>query len=265
MDDINKKIKIGLIVTAYQCKNLDFLDNWIKAKKSGIADIRIAVTTALFKEYADLGAKYDNEQTELLLTSAKEDSNIDYLNVIKHPILDWQNREISLQSLKAENVDFIWQLDSDEYYSLEEIKNAIEWLKSNDLYDFYRVNFRNYIGKPEDRTYVLDFKPVRIINNRNHNGISKFYFDNDVEFNNKTRTPFCAGTAIPIRVCQPKHFSWVGSKEFLNRKIEYQKKAIGTCSYAWDVENDCLIFNKEYYNQRGIDAPAVYSEKHLDR
>ncbi len=259
-------INIAVIMVGYKChENLtEIMAPWNDAKLikpiEGIKFHTVA-TTALFKEYADLGAEYDNKETEEALIDFNNAGVIDYISIIKSPILDYESRVAGWNLLKNLDIDFIWQVDLlDEYYSYDQIKATCEWLKNNDLYDFYRINFKNYFGRLEDKTYVMDFKPVRILNNRRNGGVDNFYFDNDVTFKNGAQTPRCAGITIPNRVCNPRHLSWVGDEEFLSKKIQYQHKAIKCCSYKWDEAENRLSFDEGYYKMIGQPKPMVYKD-----
>lgn len=274
-------MKIAVIAVGYQCERLaEVLAPWITLKQ-GLRDdfnnillnrprnieIKICCVSALFKERQEHGESYLNDKNSSFLNKYKESGSIDQFIEEKLPILDYQSRNIALNYFKSINYDYdyIWQLDLyDEYYSKEEIFRTIEWIRDNEgfLYDFFRINFKNYFGKEQDKTYVLDFKPVRIINNRRNGGVKHFYFDNDVEFNNGVRTPNCSGTTFSTRICNPTHLSWIGNKKFLIDKINYQHKAIGTCSYRYNLEQDKLEFDIEnYYYKYGKEIPVIYKDE----
>lgn len=257
-------MNIGVVAVGYQCKDLaSILLPWFYLKTSSKFNFKICAVSALFKERWDQGEVYKEypENTTSLL-NAVDKKILDKYIQIDQPILDYQSRVAAWDYLKQFDLDYIWELDLyDEHYTTDEIENSLKWIEENSLYDFYRINFKNYFGRPEDQTYVLDFKPVRIINNKVHGGIKNFYWDNDVEFNDGTKTPNCAGAIIPRRICNPKHLSWVGDKSFLIKKIQYQLKAINTCSYKWCLEKDKLILNDEYYNKVRLPKPEIYEDK----
>jgi hypothetical protein len=271
-------MKVGVIAVGFQCEAhfTDALAPFI-ALKHGVRNehtnllveppsehqILISVTTALFKEYADLGATYDNQKTEDLILDYAERKLIDDFTVIRNPpILDFQSRSASLRFLKERDVDVIWQLDLlDEWYTAKDIQSTLDYIQEEHLYDYYRINFKNYFGNLHERKYVQDFCPVRIIWNNKHGRIKDFYWDNDVEFNDGIKTPFCAGKTIPKGICNPRHYSWVGNKETLQKKISYQHKAIKCCSYKWNDSLDKLEFDHDYYAQRGLPEPEVFYDE----
>jgi hypothetical protein len=268
-------VKVGVIAVGYKCEGhfMNALAPFV-SMKHGVRsehtnllvtppsehEIYISVTTALFKEYADLGDIYDNGPTEDLIFKYTESKSIDDFNIIRNPpILDFQSRSASLRFLKEKNVDVIWQLDLlDEWYTRKEIEQTLDYIQEENLYDYYKLPFKNYFGKSHERKYVANFCPVRIIWNNKNGGIKDFYWDNDIEFNNGKKTPFCAGKAVPSSICNPKHYSWIGNKETLQKKIAYQHKAINCCSYRWNEETDSLEFDHSYYARTGQPQPEVF-------
>lgn len=257
---------IAVIAVGYQCQNLtETLAPWLGVKNlrsQGDIEFKICCVSALFKERWERGEFYENKENADYLNSLKKEGLIDEFIEIKKPILDYESRVAAWNYLKAEDIDFIWEFDMlDEYYSFNEIIKTCQWIKENNLYDFYRINFKNYFGKLEDKTYVLDFEPVRILNNKRRKGVRNFYFDNDVEFNDGKRTPFVAGKTIPTSICHPKHLSWVGDENFLKAKIDYQKAAINTCSWRFCEEAKSLLLSKDYYNKINKPLPEILKDE----
>ncbi len=266
-------MKIGVILVAYEAPSLNrLLAPWMSCKRGIFNDLNelvvpplpnteivICAVSAVFQEYYDLGVRYDNRSTEKTLLSYKEFGEIDeYITIKDKPIIDFQSRSAAWGYLKDKNVDVTIQLDSDEFYSLDDVVKLISYIESNPFYDYYRINFKNYFGQQNEKTYVLDFKPVRVIWNNKHGGIKDWIWDNDVSFKDGTRTPHCAGKTIPINICHPTHYSWVGDKNTLIRKINYQLKCLGCCSYKWSEEQNKLVFNEPYYASHGLPLPDIY-------
>lgn len=254
--------RIGIIGVGYQCKNLGkVIGPWVKLKKLYNENVHISITTALFKEYWELGKIYDNNKMENKCQDLLIKNEIDHFNIIKDPILDFESRNICWNNLKDKNLDLVWQLDLfDEYYSLEEILNTINWIKINNLYDTYRVNFKNYFGEINSKNYILDFNPPRINWVKKLNGLKKWYWDNWIEYNNGQKSEFSSQCTIPATICNPKHLSWVGSKDFLINKIKYQHKAIGCCSYKWDEQKDSIKFDLDYYIKYNKEIPEIFND-----
>lgn len=256
------KYKIGIIAVGYQCKNLHkVIEPWIKLKNLYKENIYISITTALFKEYWELGKIYDNNEMENTCRNLLINNEINDFNIIKNPILDFESRNACWDNLKDKNLDLVWQLDLfDEYYSLEEILNTINWIQTNNLYDTYRVNFKNYFGEINSNNYILDFNPPRINWVKKFNGLNKWYWDNWIEYNNGQKSEFSSQCTIPTTICNPKHLSWVGPKDFLINKIKYQHKAIGCCSYKWDEKEDAIKFDLDYYIKYNKEIPEIFND-----
>lgn len=252
-------LKIGIIGIGYQCKNLDeILAPWLKLKSLFPDYIFISITTALFKEQWELGKNYQNNEMEKQCNALLLNKKIDYFNIIKKPILDFESRNYCWENFKNHSLDLVWQLDLfDEYYSFEEIINTIKWIEEENLYETYHINFKNYIGVNKDK-YILDFAPARINWANKNNGIKCWYWDNWLTYNNNIKSEFGSRKTIPKSICNPKHLSWVGDKEFLINKINYQNKAIGCCSYIWNEEKQDLDFNYNYYKNFNIMIPEIF-------
>lgn len=266
-------MKIGLIFVSYQSERLPgVLAPWVLLKHGAIndstglkevekpkdIDIKICAVSALFKEYADLGQKYSNDYDSEVLSAYEKSKAIDkYIEYKERPILDFESRNIAFNYLNSWKPDLYWQLDSDEFYNYQEILNAINYIKNNNLFDYYRIRFKNFFGKESDKTYVTNFNPTRIIWNIKNNGVKKWRWDNDVDFNNGARTPETSNITIPQSIISPRHYSWTyrDSPDKIIQKINYQHKAIGCCSYKFD--DGKLNFDNQYYLRIGQSLPKI--------
>ncbi len=65
---------------------------------------------------------------------------IDYIFTQPNYIQEHLARDLCLQYLKIMDMDFIWLVDGDEFYSLEDIKNISSYIKENDFI-WYSINF----------------------------------------------------------------------------------------------------------------------------
>ncbi len=249
-------MKILIIGVGYQCPDLDAtITPWVEAQNRH--NIDIVFSSALFKERQESGETFNNEENELILSKYK---SVKYIKTTD-PILEPEVRNRVLSSVSKKEYDFFWQVDfHDEYYLAKEIDGTISFLENDRLTSYHRINFKNFFGRIEDGTYVLDFKPVRILNNRVHGGVNKFYWHNDVNFGEPLRTPFTSGSTIPTKICNPRHLSWVGSEEHLKKKIAYQHKAMGACSYKWDDNLKTAVFDFDYYKKFNVPVPKIYKD-----
>ena len=62
---------------------------------------------------------------------------------------------------------------------------------------------------------------------------------------------------VPKNLIFPKHYSWVGTSDYLKRKLEFQRLRFGICSYSWDQVNDKLQLNDEFYNKFNVPKPTL--------
>jgi len=251
-------MKIGIIYCAYNCK--DFLEKsssiFIEARKEKIISNICAVSLPFF-EYHDITDQNDGT-TEMLIELYK-DNKIDYIFTHPNYIQEHLARDLCLQYLKVMDMDFIWLVDGDEFYTIEDIKNILRYIKENN-YIWYSINFKNYIF---DGTKWIDgFCPPRIFKvKQDCLEIDKFYWDNDILYksNNKNiNYKDLYNTSIPKSIAHIKHMTWL----HLNgkKKYEYQMKHFGHCGYFWNQDKQEIEFNKEFYIKNNIDQPIVHKE-----
>lgn len=268
-------LKIGIIAVGYQseflssslapwillkCGGCD--DNGIRIEPDSSLDIKICTVSALFKERWDMGEQYSNNKDEEMLNLLKNKGCIDKCIFVKHPIIDFESRNYSWNYLKQFDLDLIWQLDfGDEIYSIEQIKNIITFVNKNKLIDWFKVNFKNYVGT--QKTYINGFCPPRIHWVNKNGGIDKFVWDNDLIYKNSKHANQCSNIAIPKNIAHVAHYSWCGSSEFLKKKIEYQHRCLGTCSYKWDNLTNSITFNLDFFKKNNIAIPELLSDNNL--
>jgi hypothetical protein len=244
-------LKIGIIAVGYQSKYIiSSLAPWLELKYNTKKytnldlDIKICTCSALFKERWEAGETYNNDKNdEYLLNNKLIDKHI----IVKHPIIDFESRNYCLEYLRQFNLDLIWQLDfGDEIYSINQIINIIKFINKNKFVDWFYINFKNFIG--DENHYVEGFAPPRIHWFNKHGGVNKFVWDNDLVYIDgiHSNDSKISKLIIPKNIAHVIHYSWCGDKEFLIKKIEYQKKCLGTCSYQWNYNENKIEFNKDY-------------------
>ena len=261
-------MKIGVIAVGYQSEYIiPSLAPWLLLKNGGYdngetipkdpnLDIKICTTSALFKERYDAGERYENSKNEDFLKVLKSHNCIDEHFFIDKPIVDFESRNYCLDYLRQFDLDLIWQLDfGDEIYSAEYILNAVKFIEKNKFVDWFKINFKNFTFDEEH--YLDNFAPPRVHWFNKNGGVHKFVWDNDLVYNNGLHSNQCSNIVIPKSICFPNHYSWCGSPEHLKKKIAYQMKCLGTCSFRWNDKEDKLEFNPDYY--KNTSAPIVYS------
>lgn len=225
-------------------------------------DIKICAVSSVFK---NSGFKYEqNENTAKILRLYEEHGAIEkYIEIKDREIEDYESRVAAWDYLKQFDIDYIFQVDSDEFHMTKEILNIVNFIKAREFIDCFKINFKNYIGKTEEKRYVADFNPLRIINNKVNGGFRNFNHDNDGYWNNGEHTTNASTITIPKHIAFPCHYSWNYDNDptKIINKINFQKQTLGVCSYKFNKETDKLEFDKEYYARFGKTPPEVFEDR----
>jgi len=269
-------MKIGVVVVGYRCERLnEVLAPWVDLKhglqddlggfisnKPENLDVQICWVSSVFKDSGY--GEYDNEANANILRFYEQSGAIDkFIEIKDHQIKDFESRAIAWDYLKSTNPDIVIQLDGDEFWTYKEIQKALGFVKRNPYVSCFRVRFKNYLGPIEDKTYVTDFSPLRIINNKLNGGIKQWYHDNDAEMNDGSRTETLATLTIPSQICFPAHYSWTYGKDptRIINKEKFQRKTLGVCSYKWNEKEAKLGFDMGYYMKLGVCPPEVFKDE----
>jgi len=237
-----EQVKIGIQILAYNCKEAfpRLIEPWAKLKEE--FNFKFWVNSRQFRIYEEMGSEDINAETlEMLRTDYSQ--LIDCLSVPEKTLSDDETRSLSLEYFKKEEVDLIWILDADEFYTEEEIRNAIKYVQENPQYDWYCIRFKSYVG---DDNKWEEFVPVRIFWAKRHGGIKSHYFDLHVSYNDGTEYREHPNQTIPKEMVFPDHYSWTISKNtagpaHIKEKIEYQKIYYsGECGFRWDETKQAL-------------------------
>lgn len=254
--------KIGISAIGYECKEhlWDVLAPWRSLRSKYPNQFFISVAHGVFPETKDLGFPILStdgtiEDLELCYNSGI----IDNLYILQEPAYERDIRNVTLPSLFSKDIDYLWLLDlQDEIYTEKEILAILSFIDEENLIPTFKINFKNYIF--DLNHYIDDFVAPRIWNNKLYNGVDKFFYDNDIIFKNGSRADHLAMKTIPNAIAFIKHLSWVGSKDYLIRKIEFQKRHYGQCSYLWNDEKNCLDFDFQYYKKYNKSIPELYKD-----
>lgn len=269
-------IKIALIVVAYNSENYinsclaPFLRikhglksewNEVIEKPSEEIDIKICAVSAVFKNSGYNGT--ENEKTSNILRNYEQSGAIEkYIEIKNNIIEDYESRMTAWEYLKDFDIDYVFQLDADEFWTKEQIINTINLIKRYEFTECFKIRFKNYIGKLEDKTYVDNFYPLRIINNKLNKGFKTFTWDNDGIWNNGKQTQSAASIIIPKNIAFVEHLSWIYEKDpqRIINKINFQKSNLGCCSYKWNEKENKLVFDLEYHNRYNISVPEIQKD-----
>ncbi len=272
-------MKLGVIYCCYGNPEYidDCLDPWIEAKKTN--NILIAAVHGQFKEYHELGIPdNDIESIRQLSILYREGNKIENLYVQNHysSFTHYQSeaeiRDKGLQWLLQQNCDYIWLLDNDEFYTVGQINNIINYIQKEEFIDWFSILFKNYIFS--GREWISGFCPPRIfkVNLLDKDlKLNNFYWDNDVKYLAGINCKLVGDTtlwsykglsnkSIPNNLLSGgiKHLTWLHTNGKL--KYEYQMKHFGHCGYKWNYDTNQLEFNLEFHQKNNIPLPEINYE-----
>lgn len=229
---------IGLIFTGFNTR-----ETVRESLSPFLEDLRfdIVAVSVPFKEYKD--DFYDDGTTEIL-----KSYNIRLITEPKF-IFEAEARNLAIEALPV-YVDYYWLVDSDEIYTKQQIDNIIDYVENNPSMS-YSLCFKNFV---KDSYMKKPFIPPRIfVSRKGEYKNLKFYWDNDVSWNGISYKNLQHIT-IPQHVAWIDHYTWLDN-ESSRRKVEYQKKHFGHCSFKW--EKGHLEFDEEYYKKTGEEIPEL--------
>lgn len=200
-----------------------------------------------------VGAKYHDS----FLGIDDSDDIVDREHMAKNAAL-----EVAAKNSKR-NYDFLWIVDSDEFYTEEEIENIIRFVEFEDYKSTvtFKIALKNFVFDKE--TYLVQpFEPPRIFRTSmsldwtippGHFWLHNFYWDNDVCYGQLQEDQRKIAlfkwdqfptTHIPKHVAWVKHLTWLNN-ERSKKKVEYQNRHFGNCGYSWG--DNGLEFNMNYH------------------
>lgn len=251
-------MKYGLLLTAY---NVEPYIHDVLRPFLGRENFVISAVSVPFAEYRQ--QDFYEDDTIGILEEYRNRGEIEYLTIFPRFIKEHDARNLALDKLKKENVDCVILWDGDECASKEEIDKILSFVESdNDVW--YRLCLKNFVFDKEH--YLEDpFAPPRIFRAETSQWkLNSFYWDNDVAYFNKLNggtvkyDDILSNKTIPKEVAWIDHYSWLSDK-IGERKVKYQTQRWGEggCSYAWDEEENKLIFNDKYYQKSGLEKPRI--------
>lgn len=240
-------MKIGVLFAPYNCA----------------ADINRLVEPFLGEEFVISACNiqfdvFDTPPDEDTFKALSSHPAISFIATSPIPLREDAARNMALSYLLEKDVDFIWILDGDEFYTKEQVQGIVKEIRGKHLYEaFYSINFKNYIF--DGKSWIDGFCPPRIFSNKIYGGIDSFYWDNDLSYKNGKPHSRLLNVIIPKPVAHVKHMTWLHSNG--KSKVEYQMKHFnGVCSYIWNEDKKVLEFNPNFYKSRGIKEPEVFND-----
>jgi hypothetical protein len=221
----------------------------------------VACVSVPFQEY--ISFDFEDSTTEKLKNLHAQGKFKYFFDSPKH-IKEFHARNLAVEALKEEGVDYFWIADADEKPTKEDLNKIIEFVENDKESFWWSLSYKNYIF--DDKQYLEEpFCPPRIFKKEKMGCVfNGFYWDNCADYqsvsgNSISYTSLRAKT-IPKDVAWIKHYTWPNN-ESAKRKIFYQNKHFeGICSFSWDEESG-LIFNEDYYKSLGKTLPTILKER----
>lgn len=258
-------LKVGITFIGYECMELmpRALEPWISIRKNpslvpGIQSLKISLSHGCFEETAKLGfpiKSTDGSMDWMMREIANR--NVDNCILYDEPMKEYNMWSGNYHWMK-DDIDFLIMLNHDEMWTLPEINLLFGFIEFNPWVDYYKINFKNYCIN--EQTWVDDFIVPRAWWVNRGRKLKGFYKDELTEYEDGTRDFQRPFGVVPKSLLFPKHLTWIGSKSYLQRKLNFQALRFGSCSYAWDDKNDCLKLNEDFYAKFGIPKPQLYHD-----
>tara|TARA_Y100000356_G_scaffold121822_1_gene115460 strand:- start:2022 stop:2777 length:756 start_codon:yes stop_codon:yes gene_type:complete len=246
--------KYGIIYCAYNTEDyvLESIDPFLKRDNHIVSAVSVP-----FKEYKGIDCLHDH--TTDILRELVEQKKLKYLVDSPQYISEAEARNNALFYLKKYNLDYIWLVDSDEFYTEEHINKIEEYVESSSK-NLFKISLKNHVF---DLDHYLEepFCPPRIFKTNINNTIKMagFYWDNDMSYEYNGQMISYENMeleTIPKEVAYIPHYTWLNDR-IGKRKVEYQHKHFGHCSYKWNHEKHCLEFDESFYKKMNQPIPKV--------
>lgn len=240
--------KFGIIWVGYQCEDMlgRSLAPWIAARRDKLGGHEFVVCAVSVPFEGFEAANHD--MTRLQLYTSQQTGEIDHLIVSDEPMKEVDARGAALQWLRTQGATHIWQHDSDEFITTDQIAAIARFVEVRPV-DWYRLSLKNQIFTPNQHL-VEPFTPPRIHRVHNPGGYiaTGFHQDNNVYYERPWNGERILDTQM-ASLTVPKGVAWIAHESWLNNprskaKIDYQRaRGWPNCSFSWDDSQGGLIWN----------------------
>lgn len=256
-------MKIGIILTGYNMEEYvaRCISAWKEAKETKMGGDEFVIC-AVSVPFAGFPID-EKDGTVTRLNQLRQAGVIDRLITEPENIPETTARGMALQWLKGAGCELFWQVDLDEFYTINEIARILAWVEGNAFTTWFRLSLKNYVF--DEYTYLVEpFQPPRIhrLDVMGYKAHS-FSADNDIQYGGKITRDILpqdrfASMTIPQGVAWVRHMTWQNNDRS-RQKTEYQQLRWGLCSFKWDLVKG-LVFDESYYLRRGISIPKLSSD-----
>jgi hypothetical protein len=256
---------IGVIFTAYNMADMieKSFSPWLEAKTSNTGGHKYIICgiSVPFEKFNDPAC----DDTVEILQDYHKSNNLDNLITDNQPKRETEARTLALKWLISNKADIIIQVDADEFYTINEIKNIFSFVEKNPFIDSFRGSLKNYVF--DESVFMLKpFNPMRIHRVTTHNRAIalEFWDDNNIcyklpEGQTVLDTQLSVST-IPKFIAWTKHLSWL-SNDRSRKKVEYQNARGWKCSFKWNYVLNKLEWNLDNLELNGEQVPDLGQEK----
>lgn len=160
--------------------------------------------------------------------------------------------------------ELVWILDGDEFYTEDQIRSILQYVRSKPFVDVFNIPFKNYIL--DGTQYIKGFCPPRIYRSTTNSqwNFNGFYKDNDGKYlDGDCKEHFLNDVAqknIPEKTVGGgvKHMTWLHANG--EAKYKYQMNWFGHCSYKWNEKDQKIELDKNYYKKYNIPIPKIFKD-----
>lgn len=264
-------MKIGIIIPLYNAADniARCLAPWISFK-SIHKDVSFHITCidGKFNEFSDSNpSNNSNDGTLDILNAFARSGQIDKIIHAPRGLNEAQVRNLGLAECKYADCDILWNVDSDEFYTEEEIRNIIDFISPRRFIAYFSIHFKNYVF--DEKTWVDEFCPPRIWKIKYGNVLlDGFYWDNDCMYldgETSIQDKQLAHVKIPKTIAFVKHHTWLSNSRS-KAKVEYQEKHFAPprgngCSYRWNNQKNRLEFNLPFFVANNLPLPTLHTDE----
>ncbi len=257
-------MKIGVIFCGYNMAEyaVDSIMPWVEAKAYQTGGYSF-VLSAVSVPFANYPAATSEDETGVILKDLESRNSLDKVFTEPRNINEWEARDLCLQYLLKQKVDLVWQVDLDEFYTLEDIENILKFVEKDAMSSWFKISFKNYAF--DKSSYLSEpFTPPRIHRTTVYAGhLHKFIYDNDLSYKRHLNGEEISHNSvafklIPRQVAWVKHLTWLNDSRSRD-KVKYHTDRGWLCSYSWDEEKG-LQFNDKYFDKNNLHKPLLLKE-----
>lgn len=260
---------VGVIFCAWQCADLlpASLTPWVEAKRGALGghDFHICAVSVPFEGFPQ---EETRDNTRYKLGALANYGEIDHVVVSDKPMKETEARGKALKWLVAQGCELTIMVDSDEFWSPEQIVAALAFVEANPWTTWFRVCYKQLVFT-HDQWLKEPFTPPRI--HRTRTGAYRahsFSGDNDVLYGGtitrdlKPQDQFASMT-VPQAAVWVRHDTWTSSPrakaKTIYQALRWDPPNGAGCSFRWDEERG-LVWNEAHFALTGQPLPEVVRE-----